>query len=130
MNIKNQTEESIVALIPSLFDQQKDECKMVFLDVQNGFLSTVGEQVFESFRELEKHSWGLNYSQRYIALIKNSKSNIITFRGREKVASYKRINGNIQLDFFKDKASKNPPTYMTTIEKQGFLTEIKKFFSK
>ena len=130
MNIRTQTEEAIIELIPSLFEKQKEECKIIFIDLNNGFLTTVGEQTFESFKDLEKHSWDINYSQRYIALIKNSKSNIITFRGREKVASYKRINGDIKLDFFKDKTSKTTTTTMSNIEKTGFINELKNLFSK
>jgi hypothetical protein len=124
------SEEDIISKIPNLFLNQKEECKIVYIDLIDGMLTSTREQNFISFNDLEKYSWDINYSQRYIALIKDVKSNIITFRGIEKVVSYKKVNGDIILDFFKDRTQKNHVAPLSQLEKKGLLKELKNFFSR
>lgn len=102
-NLSGLTEDNAINLLPSLFVNQKVECKIVFLQSKNGVLIPLGEKIFPTFRELERFTWDLSYSRVYIAFVKNETSNLITFRGRDKVVSYKNVNGKISLIFYKDK---------------------------
>jgi hypothetical protein len=117
--------------LTKIFKKHKSGCKLFFFQENstNNTLVSVEEKEFSSFRDLERFLWDVKGTQRYLAVIKDGTSNIITFRGLERVISYKEQANNMFLDYFREFSKASMCAPLTKKENKSFLQEIKRAFA-
>ena len=124
-------ESDFINLIPKLFNKQKEGFLLYMMDQdQTGDFFIKQKREYLSFMDLERATWSINYSDRYLAFIKNKDLSIITFSGKEKTISYRINKGKVEMSFFKDKLKGPGLTLISEGEKSGIFSEISDFFRK
>jgi len=115
--------------LTKIFKKQKSGCRLFFFQENSPHNTAVEEKEFDSFRDLERFLWDVKGTQRYLAVIKDETSDIITFRGLERVISYKRMANDMVLDYFREFKKISMCVPLTKKENKSFLQELKRAFA-
>jgi hypothetical protein len=128
--IETKDESDFLTLIPRLFESQEEGFKLFLMEKNtNGQIGVKQIQNFESFMDLERETWNIDYTKSYLAFMKDKNLSQITFSGQIQVISFKVQDGKPKLVFYKNKGTKPASEIIYQKDKDDIIDAFEEILS-